>query len=152
VIGGVVNSRELLRRQLDARLKKLPQTQPPNGGWIRAIRLALGMTMAQLGRRLNISAPGISALESRENRGAISLSKLRDAADAMGCDLSIAFVPRVPLAEMVRRQAVAKARQQHNRVLHTMNLEDQGDGVLQAADLEKSVEGWLTKRTSRLWD
>jgi hypothetical protein len=53
---------------------------------------------------------------------------------------------------MVRRQAVAKARQQHNRVLHTMNLEDQGDGVLQAADLEKSVEGWLTKRTSRLWD
>jgi hypothetical protein len=33
-----------------------------------------------------------------------------------------------------------------------MKLEDQSDGVLQAADVEKSVKRWIAKRTSRLWD
>lgn len=145
-------SRQLQRRQLDARLSDLPRSQAPTGGWIRTIRQALGMTLAQLGARLGITAPAVAKLESSERRGAISLSRLSDAADAMGCDLLVAFVPRVPLTETVRRQAVAKAQAEQGRLLHTMNLEDQGAGVAEAADMERSVERWMSKRSSRLWD
>jgi hypothetical protein len=54
-----MESRELLRGQLDARLQGVTQLHPPRGGWIRTIRQALGMTMAQLGKRLRISAPSV---------------------------------------------------------------------------------------------
>ena len=147
-----MNTRELLRRQLDARLQNLPQSPSPRGGWIRTIRRALGMTMAQLGRRLRVSAPAVAALEARENRGSISLSKLRDAADALGCDLVIAFVPRVPLEEMVRRQAEAKAHMEHGRLLHTMKLEAQDEGISRAPEIERAIDSWTAKRAARLWD
>lgn len=147
-----MNSRELLRRQLDARLRELPREQPPRRGWIRAIRKALGMTMEQLGRRLDVSAPGIADLESREAGGSISVARLRSAADALGCDLLIALVPRVPLTDMVQRQAALKATQENSRLLHTMRLEDQDQGVVQPADLTRSAERWIAKRGSRLWD
>lgn len=147
-----MNSRELLRRQLDARLRELPHEQPPKGGWVRAIRRALGMTMKQLGKRLGVSAPGVADLESREASGSISVAKLRSAADAMGCDLLIAFVPRVPLADMVQRQAALKATQEDSRLLHTMKLENQDQGVAKPSDLARSVERWIAKRGSRLWD
>jgi predicted DNA-binding mobile mystery protein A len=147
-----MDSRELLRRQLDVRLRKLPRTQPPAGGWIRTIRKALGMTMAQLGKRLGVSAPAVAELESRENRESISLGKLRNAADAMGCDLLIAFVPRVPLTEMVKRQATVKALEERGRLLHTMKLENQAEGVESAGDTDRSVEKWMAKRSARIWD
>lgn len=147
-----MNSRELLRRQLDARLQTMQREQPPKGGWIRTIRRALGMTMAQLAKRLRVSAPGIADLESREANGSISVARLRSAAEALGCDLQIAFVPRVPLAEMVERQAVLKASQENSRLVHTMKLENQDRGVALSPDLTQSVERWITKRGSRLWD
>lgn len=147
-----MDSRELLRRQLDARLQGMPREQPPRGGWVRTIRTALGMTMAQLGNRLGVSAPGIADLESREAKGSISVTKLRSAADALDCDLLLAFVPRVPLGEMVERQAARKAAEENSRLLHTMKLENQEQGVARSQDLTQSKEQWIAKRGSRLWD
>lgn len=147
-----MNSREMLRRQLDARLQAMPRVEPMKGGWIRTVRRALGMTMTQLGRRLRISAPGVADLESRETNGSISLSRLQSAADALGCDLQIVFIPRVPLAEMVERQAFLKASQENSRLVHTMRLENQDRGVTESPDLTQSVERWMNRRGSRLWD
>jgi predicted DNA-binding mobile mystery protein A len=110
------------------------------------------MTMAQLASRLKISTQSVETLEARESRGAISVSKLRDAADALGCDLMIAFIPRIPLEEMVRRQAVAKAQEEHDRLMHTMKLEGQDEGLDESGDLDRAIERWMAKRTARLWD
>ena len=147
-----MDSRALLRRQLDKRLEGMTREQPPTRGWIRAIRTALGMTMAQLGRRLEVSAPGIADLERREASGSITVAKLRSAADALGCDLVVAFVPRVPLAEMLQRQAVRKAAQENSRILHTMKLENQDHGVALSPDQTRSVAQRIAKRGSGLWD
>ena len=147
-----MNSRELLRRQLDARLRELPREQPPKGGWIRTIRTALGMTMGQLGKRIGVSAPGVAKLESRDSTESISVARLRSAAEALGCDLLIAFVPRTPLTDMVQQQAALKAKQENSRLIHTMKLEDQDQGVAQPADLARSIDKWIAKRGSRLWD
>ena len=147
-----MNARGLVRRQLDERLRHLPRTPSPKGGWIRTIRTALGMTMAQLGRRLGITTTGVAELERREDRGAITLSTLRDAASALECDVLIAFVPRVPLAEMVRERALVKAREEQARLLPTMALENQHEGVVQPADADQSVDHWPPRRTSNLWN
>ena len=147
-----MDSRELLRRQLDARLQSIPRDPSPKEGWIHAVRQALGMTMAQLGKRLGISAPGVAELENRESRGAISLSKLRAAADALGCDVTIAFVPRIPLEQMVKKQATVKALEERRQLMHTMRLEDQDEGVAQSEDIAQAAERWMAKRAARIWD
>lgn len=147
-----MNSRELLRRQLDARLRELPREQPPKGGWIRTIRTALGMTMGQLGKRIGVSAPGVARLESRDSSESISVARLRSAAEALGCDLLIAFVPRTPLTDMVQQQAALKAMQENSRLIHTMKLEDQDQGVAQPEDLARSIDKWIARRGARLWD
>ena len=147
-----MNSRALVRQQLDARLQGFPRVEPPRGGWIRTIRQALGMTMAQLGARLQVTAPGVAEMENRDEREAISVAKLREVADALGCDLVITFAPRIPLEEMVRQQAIMKAREERERLLHTMALEDQTAGAVDAVNLESAVAEWMAKRASRLWD
>lgn len=147
-----MNSRAVLRRQLDARLRDLPREKSPKGGWIRAIRMALGMTMEQLGTRLSMSSQGVAELENREANASITLAKLQSAADALRCDLLIAFVPRESLDDMVQRQAVLKATQENSRLVHTMRLENQERGVALSPDLTQSVERWISKRGSRLWD
>lgn len=142
----------LQRRQLDGRLKQLPPLQTPGTGWIRTIREALGMTMAQLGTRLRISPQSVQSLEQREKRDTISVAKLREAAEALDCELRIAFVPRSSLESTMGQQAARKAREERNRLIHTMRLEAQGEGVEEVLDEGRAIELWLTKRSRRLWD
>ena len=142
----------LQRRQLDGRLKQLPPLEAPGAGWIRTIREALGMTMAQFGTRLGVSPQSVQDLEQREQKETISVGKLREAAEALGCELKIVFVPRLSLESAIREQAARKAREERNRLLHTMRLEAQGEGVEEVLDEGRAIELWLTKRARRLWD
>lgn len=142
----------LQRRQLDGRLKQLPPLEAPGAGWIRTIREALGMTMAQFGTRLGVSPQSVQDLEQREQKETISVAKLREAAEALGCELKIVFVPRLSLESAIREQAARKAREERNRLLHTMRLEAQGEGVEEVLDEGRAIELWLTKRARRLWD
>jgi predicted DNA-binding mobile mystery protein A len=59
------------------------------------------MTMAQLARRLDVSQPRIVAIERAEVSGAISLATLERAAEALGCSLVYALVPRASLEKTV---------------------------------------------------
>lgn len=146
--------RSLQRRQLDAKLgvEALRHLKPPKHGWIRAVRTALGMTSAQLGKRLSMTAQGAADLERRESEGTVTLETLRKAAGALECDLLVVLVPRTSLEQMIRDQAAAKAAAERDSVLHTMALEAQQSGVTEAIDPSKDVESWLTTRINRLWD
>ena len=96
-----------LDRDLD-RIRAAALAVPP-GGWLRAIREALGMSMAQLGRRMGLPRQGVLALERREASGAVSLKTLREAAAALDAELVYAIVPRRSLARMLQKQARRKA-------------------------------------------
>ena len=146
------NARELQRRQLDARFRNFPSMEAPRGGWIRTIRSALGMTMKQMGSRLGISPQSVLDLETREQSETISVAKLRQAAEALDCELRIVFVPRPSLEETLRRQATLKAREERDRLTHTMRLEAQDEGVDDVLDENKAVERWLSERAGRVWD
>ena len=62
--------------------------------WIREVREAFGISAVELGEKLDISQPAVSKLERSETSGTISLGKLQEVADTMGCDVVYAFVPR----------------------------------------------------------
>ncbi|MDQ8166064.1 MAG: mobile mystery protein A [Gemmatimonadota bacterium] len=144
--------RELQRVQLDARFRDMTSLVSPRGGWIRTVRQSLGMTMRQLGKRLGVSPQAVVALERRETDGTISVSRLKAAAEAMGCELKFVFVPAPSLEANLRRQAALKAREERNRLIHTMKLEAQGDGVEATLHEGKAIERWLTTRARELWD
>jgi predicted DNA-binding mobile mystery protein A len=92
---------------------------------VKAIREALGMTTAQLGKRLGVSQPRIVVLEQAEASGAITLESLTRAANALNCQLVYALVPRTSLEEMTEGRAVALANKRFERTSHTMALEAQ---------------------------
>ena len=55
------------------------------------------MTSAELGRRLDITAAGLRALEASEAAETIKLSSLRRVADVLDCDLVVVMVPATDL-------------------------------------------------------
>ena len=142
----------LQRRQIDARTRVARTIEAPKGGWIRNVRQALGMTLRQLGQRMDISPQAAGALETREQDGSISLATLTKAARALGCEVRFALVPVSSLDDVIRHQAELKARAERNRLVHTMRLESQAQGVEESLDHGKAVERWLNSRLRELWD
>lgn len=151
-----MDSRALARRHLDARLSNLrnsPELARPPRGWLKALREALGMTADQFGKRLGVSQPRISQLEVDEKIGSVTLKTLREAAEALECELVYALVPTRPLEEILRERAQKVADRQLNRVSHTMTLENQGlDHRSQMAARERLIEDLLRGNPKCLWD
>jgi predicted DNA-binding mobile mystery protein A len=143
-------------RHLDKRftaLGPLAKSPRPPRGWLRAIRDALGMTTAQLARRLGVSQPRIIELEQSEVSGSVTLHTLQRAAEALGCRLVYALVPERPLAEIVGDQAEAIAERQSAAIEHTMRLEDQTvQGKQAGKELRRQLVEDLLRRPARLWD
>jgi predicted DNA-binding mobile mystery protein A len=143
--------------QLDRRFAKLkPLTNEaarPSRGWIRAIREALGMTTGQLAKRLGVHQPRVVELERGESTGNITVKSLERAAEALGCRLVYAFVPKEPLADTIRKRASVVADQQLASVEQTMRLEAQSvsDPALRQEAHQRLVEK-LLRRPARLWD
>src|SRR5262245_47394175 len=96
------SDRQLARRRLDARfvqLRGLAAAARPHRGWIRAIRDGLGMSTAEMGKRMGAIQQNVSGLERAEQHGTIKLDTLRRAADALDCDLIYVLLPRKGLEE-----------------------------------------------------
>src|SRR5260221_12857539 len=99
--------------QLDKRLTELHSLTNwvrPSRGWIRAVRNALGMTTAQLGKRMNVRQPRIVELEKAEVTGNITMQSLERAAEALGCRVVYALVPHKPLTETLEERALQIAQ------------------------------------------
>jgi predicted DNA-binding mobile mystery protein A len=124
----------------------------PSGGWLRAIRQAVGMTTRQLAKSVGVSQAAVSETERAEARGDITLATLQRYATALDCDVVYALVPRRPLKEIVNERADRIARDQVSRVRHTMALEDQSTSKehleREIADLRQRL---LQGKLSRLW-
>lgn len=142
-------ARDRLDTRLEA-LKPLDRFTVPPKGWIRAIRDAIGMTGAQLGKRVGTGAQGILGLERSEASGTIQLNTLRRIAEAMDCVLVYAMVPKTSLTDMVNLRAREIALRALQRVSHSMALEDQHVD----RDLEKRIQSYIDTalRDRDLWD
>jgi predicted DNA-binding mobile mystery protein A len=108
------------------------------------------MSGAELGRRLDVSAQAVSAMEASERAGSIRLETLHRAADALDCDVVYALVPRRSLQATVEAQAMRKAREHLAPIAHHARLEDQAVG---SEELEDEVEELAARFIGRrgLW-
>lgn len=141
------------RANLDERFQHLGPSAlytAPVRGWIKAVRGALGMSTAQLARRLGVSQPSVVALEQSEAKGSIELATLRRAAAALDCTLVYALVPNQPLEATVRDRARAFTRRRMEPVEHSMLLEDQG---VTPKDTDAQLDEILRQTNPRFfWD
>ena len=149
------NFSDLKLQQLDAALARwrsadLPSR--PSSGWLKGIREALGMPAAQLAKRLDVVASTVSRLETSEADDTISLATLRRAAEALGCELRYALVPKQSLAGTLESRAMTLARQRMATVSHTMALEAQATSKNAVAQQTRSLAANLLQGSRReLW-
>lgn len=144
-------------RQLDEKLQRIKALkdsfQRPRAGWIAAIRKTLGMSNRQLAERMGVAVSRISKLESSEVSGATTLQSLERAADAMGCELVYALVPRRSLREFMEQQAHKVAEQRAGYVNHQMALEAQNlDKETLRQYIDEDVQAILREQPRWLWD
>jgi predicted DNA-binding mobile mystery protein A len=143
------------RQHLDPRLETirplLGPLKPPSKGWMRAIREGLGMTAAQLAKRLGVTQATLSTLELSETRGTIQLDTLRRVAEAMNCTLVYALVPAEPLEKIVQDRARKVASEHLQPIQHSMRLENQ---ELAPREQEKQLADYIRNELDprRLWD
>ena len=90
---------------------KLHRDVTPRCGWVKTIRLALGMSSAALGTRTGMTAQGVRKLEQAEADGTITLKTLARLAQGLDCEVRYVLLPRISLVEQVltRAQQVADA-------------------------------------------
>jgi predicted DNA-binding mobile mystery protein A len=149
------NFKELKLRQLDATLARwrsdeLP-SRPPSG-WLNAIRQSLGMPATHLAKRLGVVPSTVARLEASEADATISLSTLRRAAEALGCELHYALVPKQSLADTLDARATQLARERMGAIAHTMTLEAQAtSNDIVASQTRALAESLLKGPRRELW-
>jgi predicted DNA-binding mobile mystery protein A len=141
--------RTLRLQQLDRTLKAFraaAKNPRPQKGWLRAIREAAGISASEVARILKTSRGLPAQLEKAEAEDRITLKSLRAAANALGCDLVYALVPKeASLRKLVEERARAQAKRQVLSVEHSMALEDQAVGRVEEA-VEAETKRRLRKR------
>jgi predicted DNA-binding mobile mystery protein A len=99
---------------------------PPKQGWLATTRKALGMSAAQLGRRLGVTRARVSQAELAEASGGVTLKTMNAAAEAMGCRFVYAIVPvEGRIEDLITAQAHKKAQAVVTKAAVHMALEQQ---------------------------
>jgi transcriptional regulator with XRE-family HTH domain len=88
-------------------------------GWLRTVRMLVGIPAVEAARRIGVSAHEIFRKERAESRSVIGLKALRRAAEALDCELVYGLIPKEGTlaaraagieAGREQRQAEARAR------------------------------------------
>jgi predicted DNA-binding mobile mystery protein A len=141
-----MGKKSLQLQQLNSKMlgfASLKQLAIPPTGWIKAIRTVIGMSMQQLGNKLDVSKQGIMDIEKREKDGAITIKSLREIARALDMQLVYGFVPNDgSLDALIEKRATELATKIVLRTSNTMKLEDQGNSNkrIEKAIKERSEE------------
>lgn len=142
-----MGNKSLQLQQLNSKMlgfASLKQVAMPPTGWIKAIRTAIGMSMQQLGNKLNVSKQGVMDIEKREKDGSITIKSLREIARAMDMQLVYGFVPNDgSLDALIEKRATELATQIVMRTANTMKLEDQ-------ANSKKRIETAIRERAAAI--
>lgn len=143
-------------QQLDealASLKVLQDLSPPQEGWTRAIREALGMSLRQVAERAGVSKTTVQSAEANEMKGTVQLNSLARLAEAMDCELVYALVPRDSLRDTLERRAGLVAERMVERVSDSMEIEAQGIGAGERArQVDELTAEILRERGRDFWD
>ena len=146
----------LAASQLDRKLTVLRDGADPfrnavGGGWIHALRQALGLSAAALGRRMNLAQQSVVQLEENEKLGTITLASLRRAAEALDAELIYAIIPRKNLRDTISERARELAKERVAPVATSMQLEAQGISDKELSERITELARELEQRPRELW-
>ncbi len=99
----------------------------PRKGWVKTLRTALSISGEQFAKRLGLTRGRVHQLENAEIESTVTLRTLENAANALGCELIYAIVPKgdSSLEKIIQTRAAQVAKEQVERVAHSMSLEAQ---------------------------
>ncbi len=141
------------REKLNQAALKFQNFTLPSEGWIRTARKALGMSAAQLARRLGKTRALVSNTEKAELDGRVTLKTMRSMAEAANCRFVYAFVPEESVETIIRQRAREKAKQRVMEASSHMALEQQTISQSQIEfEIERLAENILRERPGYLWD
>lgn len=152
-----MNVKRIVRQQYQAVANRAAAEaeafRTPSEGWLRSARKALGMSGAQLARRMGVTRARISNAEKDELRGAVTLQSMRTAAEAMGCRFVYAIVPPGTTEDLIAVQARKKAASLVGTASAEMALECQTlpvDKIAQQVNL--LAQDFVHELPSGFWD
>ena len=141
------------RGKLNQTASKFQGFALPPEGWIRTARKALGMSAAQLARRLGKTRALVSNTEKAELDGAVTLKTMHSMAEAVNCRFIYVFVPKESAEVLIRRRARERARQRVMEAAVHMALEQQTLSQSQIeSEIERLTEEILRERPGDLWN
>ena len=148
---------KLYLEQIDRKIKAFSGVLPdskPIGGWIEAVRKAIGMNMRQLATKMNKTPQAIKQIQEREKAGTITLNSLEETAAAMNMRLVYAIVPMETssLSELIQQQAEKMAKEIVIRANKTMSLEDQKISEKRIKNSIKEISAELAENPEKLWE
>jgi len=143
--------------QLETKMQMYPRTMAgvsPPTGWLKAIRVALGMSLEQVASKSSITRQSIREIELREMEGTITLKTLRQTAKAMDMEVVYGLVPvDGSLEALIDRKARELASMIVSRTTHTMKLEDQENSKERIANaIEERTALLKYEMPKTLWD
>lgn len=146
--------RQIIRKISESAHNPASTLRTPPGGWIATVRKALGMSGAQLGKRLSLTRGRISQAELAETEGRVTLRTMQDMAEAMGCRFVYAIVPAGgELSDVIEAQARRKATEIISRAATHMALEQQSLTLDQnRAEIDRLTRALVADPPSHFWD
>ena len=124
-----MNKKKLQIEQLENKLIGFSAAQKvvaPPTGWLKAVRVSLGMSLQQLADKLSITKQSVQEIELREKEGTITLKSLRETANALDMQLVYGLVPKDgSIEKLIDRKAKELATRIVSRTSNTMKLEGQ---------------------------
>lgn len=130
-----MNIKELVVKQyrdiIDTATQKVLHLTTPPEGWLRTNRKALKMPAKIILEKAGIKKSELYRIEKAELEGTLTLNKLKETANAMGCDLHYAIVPRGKIETLIKDKARRHAVKLLNNANVHMQLEDQGTSMEQ---------------------
>ncbi len=99
--------------------------QTPPEGWLRTVRKALGMSGAQLAKKMGVTRARVAQAEHAELTGGVTLKSMQAAAEAVGCRFVYAIVPPARIEDIIIAQARKRALSIVGTASEHMALESQ---------------------------
>jgi len=152
-----MKSQKLILDQTDNKIKSFVTVRKiiiPSAGWVHSIRLSMGMSLKQLGKRMNITAQSVKEIEEREKAGTISINVLRQFGASLNMKFVYGFIPeKESITEMIKQRALEIAKEIVMRTSVNMSLEEQKNSErrLRKAIQEKAME-IQQEMPKYLWD
>jgi predicted DNA-binding mobile mystery protein A len=114
------------RSIVDNAAASLAGLKTPPEGWLRTVRNALGMSGAELAKKMGVTRARVTQAEHAELTGGITLKSMQATAEAMGCRFVYAIIPS---SERIEDLITAQARKKAMAIVGTasthMALENQ---------------------------